>query len=189
MPSPATAVSVSTFKQSPSTTKKSSRWVIASSAVSAASSPTSKPSTKNSNSEKNIYEQKENRQMSVKVFENMLSNMLYEHRFGPFFVSTIIAGLHTDKNGVTKPYISGTDLIGATGNPEDFITAGNGSDQLMGICEALWRPKMSPDELFECISQSILNAADRDAKSGWGVTVYIVEKHQVTKKVVKQRMD
>lgn len=138
---------------------------------------------------KNIYEQKENRQMSVKVFENMLSNMLYEHRFGPFFVSTIIAGLHTDKNGVTKPYISGTDLIGATGNPEDFITAGNGSDQLMGICEALWRPKMSPDELFECISQSILNAADRDAKSGWGVTVYIVEKDQVTKKVVKQRMD
>merc|ERR1711881_778864 len=50
---------------------------------------------------KNLYEQRENRQMSPKVFENMLSNMLYEHRFGPFFVSTIIAGLHTDKNGNT----------------------------------------------------------------------------------------
>merc|ERR1712088_883466 len=73
--------------------------------------------------------------------------MGYEHRFGPFFVSTIVAGLETDKNGVTKPYISGTDLIGACGYPEDFITAGASSDQLMGICEALWRPKMKQDGL------------------------------------------
>ena len=115
--------------------------------------------------------------------------MLYEHRFGPFFVSTIVAGLETDKNGVTKPYISGTDLIGACGYPEDFITAGASSDQLMGICEALWRPKMKPDELFECISQSVLNAVDRDGKSGWGVSVWVVEKDKVTKKILKGRMD
>ena len=53
---------------------------------------------------KNLYEQKEHRQMSPKVFENMLSNMLYEHRFGPYYVSTIVAGLTTDKDGRTKPY-------------------------------------------------------------------------------------
>lgn len=138
---------------------------------------------------KNLYEQRENRQMSSKVFENMLSNMLYEHRFGPFFVSTIVAGLDTDKNGVTKPYISGTDLIGAAASPEDFITAGASSDQLMGICEALWRPKMKPDELFECISQSLLNAVDRDGKSGWGVSVWVVEKDKITKRTLKGRMD
>lgn len=138
---------------------------------------------------KNLYEQKENRQMSAKVFENMLSNMLYEHRFGPFYVSTIIAGLTTNKDGQTTPYISGTDLIGACGIPEDFITAGSASDQLMGICEALWRPKLKPDDLFEVISQSVMNAVDRDGISGWGVSVWVVTKDTITKRVVKGRMD
>ena len=138
---------------------------------------------------KNLYEQKEGREMSPKVFETMLSNMLYEHRFGPFYVSTIIAGLQTDKNGVTKPYISGTDLIGACGIPEDFITAGSASDQLMGICEALWRPKMDSEELFECISQSVMNAVDRDGISGWGVSVWVVTKNSIVKRVLRGRMD
>merc|ERR1711976_691808 len=42
---------------------------------------------------KNLYEQREQRKMSTKVFETMMSNMLYEHRFGPYFVGTIVAGL------------------------------------------------------------------------------------------------
>merc|ERR1712127_820826 len=117
---------------------------------------------------KNLYEQQEQRKMSTKVFETMVSNMLYEHRFGPYFVGTIVAGLDTDRNGVTKPYISGTDLIGAIESPPDFVTAGYASNQLMGICEALWKENMTPDELFECISQSLMNAVDRDGISGWG---------------------
>ena len=44
---------------------------------------------------KNLYEQREGRKMTPKVFEAMMSNMLYEHRFGPYFIGTIVAGLHT----------------------------------------------------------------------------------------------
>jgi len=138
---------------------------------------------------KNLYEQREQRKMSTKVFETMVSNMLYEHRFGPYFVGTIVAGLDTDRNGVTKPYISGTDLIGAIESPPDFVTAGSASNQLMGICEALWKENMTPDELFECISQSLMNAVDRDGISGWGASVWIVEKNQITKRTLKGRMD
>jgi len=138
---------------------------------------------------KNLYEQREQRKMSTKVFETMVSNMLYEHRFGPYFVGTIVAGLDTDRNGVTKPYISGTDLIGAIEAPPDFVTAGSASNQLMGICEALWKENMTPDELFECISQSLMNAVDRDGISGWGASVWIVEKNQITKRTLKGRMD
>ena len=31
-----------------------------------------------------------------------------------------------------------------------------------------------PDDLFECISQALLNAVDRDAVSGWGGVVHIM---------------
>ena len=57
----------------------------------------------------NMYELKESRQMKPKTFANMVSNMLYERRFGPFFIEPIVAGL----DPVTfEPYICNMDLIG-----------------------------------------------------------------------------
>ena len=35
----------------------------------------------------------------------------------------------------------------------DFVAGGTCEEQLMGMCETLWEPKMKPDQLFECISQ------------------------------------
>ena len=42
------------------------------------------------------------------------------------------------------------------------------------MCETLWRPKMTPDEVFECISQALMSSLDRDASSG--LCLYL--KHQ-----------
>ena len=60
---------------------------------------------------------------------------------------------------------------------------------IIGMCETLWKPNMNPDELFECIAQSLINAFDRDASSGWGAVVHIIEKDKITTKNVKTRMD
>lgn len=57
------------------------------------------------------------------------------------------------------------------------------------MCEALWRPNLNAEDLFETISQALMNAFDRDAISGWGAMVYIVEKDKVTCKSLKTRMD
>ena len=46
-----------------------------------------------------------------------------------------------------------------------------------------------PDDLFETVSQALLNAVDRDALSGWGAYVYIIEKDKVTKRLLKGRQD
>ena len=42
------------------------------------------------------------------------------------------------------------------------------------MCETLWKPDLAPEDLFEVISQSLVNACDRDAISGWGAKVYIM---------------
>jgi 20S proteasome subunit beta 3 len=57
------------------------------------------------------------------------------------------------------------------------------------MCESLWEPDMEPDTLFEAISQALLNAMDRDAVSGWGAVVHIIEKDKVTTRSLKGRMD
>lgn len=72
---------------------------------------------------------------------------------------------------------------------KDFVVSGTASDKLFGMAEALWEPDLPAEDLFETISQSLLNAVDRDAYSGWGAVVWVIEKDQVTRRVLKARMD
>lgn len=81
------------------------------------------------------------------------------------------------------------DSIGCIDFAKDFIVSGTASDQLFGTCEGLWEPDLGPEDLFETVSQALLNAVDRDALSGWGAHVYIIEKDKVTKRLLKGRQD
>ncbi|RZF49090.1 hypothetical protein LSTR_LSTR008376 [Laodelphax striatellus] len=134
----------------------------------------------------NLYELREGRIMSPEVFTNMMANMLYERRFGPYFIEPIVAGLEPK---TFKPFISVMDVLGATSVCKDFAVQGTCINQLFGMCESLWQPDLEPDALFEIISQAIVNAFDRDAGSGWGAVVHVIEKDKVTIKHLKTRMD
>ncbi|EON64982.1 proteasome subunit beta type-3 [Coniosporium apollinis CBS 100218] len=133
----------------------------------------------------NMYRLREERQIAPRTFANLVSSSLYEKRFGPYFVSPVVAGI--DDGG--KPFICGFDSIGCIDFAKDFIVSGTASDQLFGTCEGLWEPDLGPEDLFETISQALLNAVDRDALSGWGAHVYIIEKDKVTKRLLKGRQD
>lgn len=133
----------------------------------------------------NLYKLKEEREMSPKVFTHLLSTLLYEKRFGPYFIEPIVAGLD-EKN---QPYLSNMDLIGATMTADDFVVSGTCSGNLYGMCESLYKPNMDPDTLFETLAQSLLSSVDRDALSGWGGVVHIITKDGVTTKELKGRMD
>ena len=70
--------------------------------------------------------------------------------------------------------------------------AGTAQDKLYGVAEGLWEPDLvssnsveipsirlthtvqEPEDLFETISQTLLNAVDRDALSGWGAIVHVM---------------
>ena len=68
---------------------------------------------------------------------------------------------------------------------KDFIVAGTSTNQLFGTCESLWEPGLGPEDLFETISQALLNSMDRDALAGWGAHVYIITKDQVIVRLLK----
>lgn len=134
----------------------------------------------------NMYRLREERNISPSTMANLVSSSLYEKRFGPWFVSPVVAGLDP-KTG--KPLLCGFDSIGCPDFAKDFIVSGTASDQLFGTCEGLWEPDLAPEDLFETISQALLNAVDRDALSGWGAHVYVIEKDKVTKRLLKGRQD
>ncbi|KAK9239992.1 nucleophile aminohydrolase [Lipomyces kononenkoae] len=134
----------------------------------------------------NLYNLREERKIEPETFANLVSSTLYEKRFGPYFVGPIVAGINS-KSG--DPYICGFDLIGCINFAKDFVVGGTSSDQLFGMCESLWEPNLEPDDLFETISQALLNAQDRDALSGWGAIVYVITKDKVVKRLLKTRQD
>ncbi|GAA6040013.1 hypothetical protein JCM8097_004738 [Rhodosporidiobolus ruineniae] len=133
----------------------------------------------------NLYAMKEERTIEPETFTHLVSSTLYERRFGPYFVEPVVAGL----NSKNEPFIAATDLIGCINFAKDFVVSGTASEKLFGMAESLWEPELEPEDLFETISQTLLNAVDRDAYSGWGAVVWIVEKDKVTKRWLKARMD
>lgn len=87
----------------------------------------------------NMYRLREERQISPQTMANLVSSSLYEKRFGPYFVSPVIAGINHTSG---KPFICGFDSIGCIDFAKDFIVSGTASDQLFGTCEGLWEPDL-----------------------------------------------
>lgn len=134
-----------------------------------------------------MYRVKENIDLTPKLFINLVSSTLYEHRFGPFFVNPIVIGLdHTDN---FKPYIATYDSIGCLTESGEFQVAGTSSELLYGTCEAFYKENMEPEQLFETISQCLVSAVDRDCLSGWGAYVYVMTPGAISVKKLKMRQD
>jgi 20S proteasome subunit beta 3 len=86
----------------------------------------------------NMYKLREERVMEPSTFGHLVSNMLYENRFGPYYCQPVIAGL--SKAGT--PYLCGMDSIGAMETAQDFMVGGSAPESLIGVCESFWRPNM-----------------------------------------------
>jgi len=142
-----------------------------------------------------LYALREDREIRATVFANLVSTLMYEKRFGPYFCEPLIAGLDKvkdEKTGEIKenvPFISAMDLIGAEVTAKDFVVGGTSSEELFGVCESFFRPDLEPDELFEVASQCLLAAVDRDCLAGWGAVVHVITADGCTTRHLKARMD
>lgn len=134
---------------------------------------------------KNLYELREERPMTPPVMSNLLSSLLYEKRFGPYYIEPVVVGLNDDG----KPFLSSMDLIGAPLYADDFVCSGTATGNLFGMCETLYKPDMGPEELFETLAQALLASVDRDALSGWGGVVHIITEKGVISRELKGRQD
>ena len=132
-----------------------------------------------------MYELRENRVMSPKVFASVVSSTLYEKRFTPYYTEPVVAGL--DKDG--KPYITSMDLIGADASADDFVVAGDNVESLFGMCETFYRKDLEPEELFNVIASCLNSGVNRDCLSGWGGIVTVITKDGSFTRTVTNRMD
>ncbi|GJQ12047.1 hypothetical protein GpartN1_g5515.t1 [Galdieria partita] len=133
----------------------------------------------------NLYRLREEREIKPSSFSNMVASTLYSRRFSPYFVEPVVAGL-TEKG---EPYLCAQDLLGAPLFANDFVVSGTCAESLYGTSETFWKPDLSPAELFEVTSQSLLAAVDRDCLSGWGAVVHMITLDGIETRLLKARMD
>lgn len=156
----------------------------------------------------NMYKMTEERDIKPKTLSALVSTMMYEKRFGPWFVEPVIAGLTEDN----KPFLSSMDCLGCEMMTKDFVVAGTMEEALYGMCESLYKPDQvgagcssrgccedvlttlswrlqEPEDLFETLSQCLLSACNRDALSGWGAVVHIITPKGITSKKLYSRQD
>lgn len=96
----------------------------------------------------NLFKLRENREMSAQCFSRLVSTSLYEKRFGPYFVTPIVAGLDVLPSGEVRTVLATYDSIGQI-DEGDFATGGTSSDMLLGACESFFAKDLLSDQLAE----------------------------------------
>ena len=108
----------------------------------------------------------------MKHFARLLSSLLYEKRFtGGWYVSPIVAGL--DENN--EPYVAGMDGLGATTEGDDWVCDGTAHEYLLGPCQYYYKKGMEKQELLNTVTSIMQAGTNRDALSGWGIDVWILD--------------
>merc|ERR1712085_183679 len=78
-----------------------------------------------------MYEHKHRRQPSVTAIAQMLSGMLYNKRFFPYYTFNVVCGVDDEGKGATYHY----DAIGSFERCP-YTTSGSGSSLVMGVLDA-----------------------------------------------------
>lgn len=100
----------------------------------------------------------------------VISDFLYSK---PLICSPIVVGF--PQNG-DKPYICCMDGIGAQTVTTDFALIGTASTSLYAICEDLYQPGLSANDLVETVELCLKSALERDVLSGCKARIFTLNK-------------
>merc|ERR1719373_272252 len=126
-----------------------------------------------------MYKLQHGREMNPKVVSKVVSKMLYEKRFGPFFLDPLVAGIDRDGN----TFVSGMDLIGATETPNVFVCGGTSADMITGITETVAQnitDDTPPEKVMLQLVEAVRSGVNRDCLAGWGLKACLITKDGMT---------
>jgi proteasome beta subunit len=120
----------------------------------------------------NIYRISNKKPLPVGSAARLCSNVLFNQRYYPYFVQIIIAGY----DGQGEGQICNIDLFGSM-TSERFISTGSGSPVAYGYLESEFKPDLSVDDAYKIAIHSIAAAIRRNAGTGDGINVVIIDKN------------
>jgi len=112
------------------------------------------------NAEANLYRLKRTVRMPVKSAATLMSNIMNQRKFAPYYVQLILGGYDN-----TGGYVYSLDAAGGA-IPDKYTAGGSGSPYVFGVLEDNYRDDMTADEGINLAVRAITAAKNRDSASG-----------------------
>lgn len=116
-----------------------------------------------------LYKLKKGKPMSVNSASSLLSNLMYQYKFFPFYVQILIGGVDD------SPSIFNLDPLGGM-TEETFVSTGSGSPIAYGLLEDNYVPEKPIKENIGIALRAITVAMKRDCASGEGIDLVSISK-------------
>ena len=124
--------------------------------------------------------------MPVKSAATLMSNILNQRKFYPYYVQLILGG-YDDTGG----YVYALDAAGGA-IPDKYSSAGSGSPYVFGVLEDNYRDDLTSNEGIDIAIRAITAAKSRDSASGGEINIAVISKDgfkQIPEDEIKKRID
>ena len=138
------------------------------------------------NAEANLYRLKRDVRMPVKSAATLMSNIMNQRKFYPYYVQLILGGF--DQTG---GHVYSLDAAGGA-IPDKYTSAGSGSPYVFGVLEDNYKEEMATDEGIDLAVRAITAAKNRDSASGGMIEVAVITKdgfNKVPEEEIKKKME
>ncbi len=119
------------------------------------------------------------RQLPVEAAAKLMSNIMFNRRFFPYFTEVIIGGFEPEGS---KIFV--LDPIGSL-IPDRYTATGSGAPIAMGVLEDEYNEDLSLKEAKDLAVRAMIAALKRDSQSGNGVDLLIIDKKGVKEEYIK----
>ncbi len=122
--------------------------------------------------EANLYRLKRDTNIPVQSAATLMSNILNQRKFYPYYVQLIIAGWDSQGGHVFSLDAAGGAI------PDKYTSGGSGSPYVFGVLEDSFRDDMTANEGVDLAIRAVNAAMGRDSASGNGIDVAIINEKE-----------
>jgi len=136
--------------------------------------------------ESNLYRLKRDTKIPVKSAATLMSNILNQRKFFPYYVQLILGGWDSQGGHVYSLDAAGGAI------PDKYTAGGSGSPYVFGVLEDIYKDDLTVDEGIDIAVRAISAAMGRDAASGNGIDIAVLtekEFREIAEDEIKERLE
>jgi proteasome beta subunit len=121
--------------------------------------------------ESNLFNVRRGKTMTVGAVATLLSNVLNQSRYYPYYVQLLVGGVDAD-----GPSMYSVDAMGGATKEEEIVATGSGSPIAYGVLEDQFKKDMKEKEAVGLAIRALKAAMRRDIGSGEDIQVVVITK-------------
>ncbi len=136
--------------------------------------------------EVNLYRLKRDRNIPIKSAATLMSNILNQRKFAPYYVQLVLGGWDAEGGHVYSLDAAGGAI------PDKYTAAGSGSPYVLGVLEDQYKDELTVDEGIDIAARAITAAIGRDSASGNGIDIAVINEKafkMISEDEIKTRLE